>query len=109
MSLTVQVLILSKEWDFFSLSVVKGMLPKGSVVGHTSMRNSAPNSLEQNQMLHALHFFRADWTGLRSLFKLEMLLFHSYKFILVPSSLAMFLYSFINYHVHQSAKSHMTN
>lgn len=60
-------------------------------------------------MLDALHFLRAAWRRLRSLFKLQVPLFHSTQFILVPPSLAQLLYSIINKPVHHSAKSHITN
>lgn len=49
------------------------------------MRNSSLNNSVQNYMLHTMYFLRHAWVGLISLFKLEVLLFHSTKFILVSN------------------------
>lgn len=61
------------------------MLTKGSEVRDTSMRNSSLNSIVQNHMLHTMYFLRGVWMELISLFKLEVLLFHYTKFILVSN------------------------
>lgn len=79
-----QVASLSLQ-EFFSLSGEKSMLPKGSGVGDTSMRNSSLNSLVQNYMLQTMYFLRDSWMELIFMFKLEVLLFCSMKFILVSN------------------------
>jgi len=61
------------------------MLPRGSRAGDRSMRNSSLNSLVENYLLHTIYFLRDAWMELISLFKLEVVLFHSTIFILASN------------------------
>lgn len=75
------------------------------------MRNSSLNNSVQNYMLHTMYFLRHAWMGLISLFKLEVLLFHSTNLflflimIMYLSSLPWLLSSIINTPVFQSARA----